>query len=261
MADLPPVVILAGGLGTRLREETEYRPKPMVQIGGKPILWHIMKIYAAHGFREFIVCLGYKGEMIRQYFLDYAANAGDVRIDLSTGATKQLGANVERVDWNVTLADTGVSTNTGGRIKRIRDYVKGDRFLATYGDGVANVDVKALLDTHVRGKTLATLTGVRPVSRFGELQIEGSRVARFAEKEYLQEVWISGGFFVFERKVFDYIDNDLTILEHEPFRRLSQEGQMSVYKHEGFWQCMDTYREFELLNRMWDEGKAPWKTW
>ncbi len=256
-----PVVILAGGLGTRLREETEYRPKPMVKVGPHPILWHIMKNYAHHGFKEFIVCLGYRGEMIRDYFLDYAAYTSDVMLDLGKRTQVQLGKSAEPIDWRVTLAETGQATMTGGRIRRIRDYVKADRFLMTYGDGLANVDVPKLLATHKKAGTIATLTGVRPTSRFGELTIEKDLVTRFAEKEYLEEVWINGGFFVFEKKIFDYLDDDATILEQEPLRRLSQERELAVYRHPGFWQCMDTYREFELLNRLWDEGNPPWKMW
>ena len=259
-ADIP-VVILAGGLGTRLREETEYRPKPMVKIGHQPILWHIMKSYAHYGFRDFIVCLGYKGETIREYFLDSSAYTGDVMLNLGAGTQKHLGNTYEKVDWRVLLADTGQSTMTGGRIRRVRDYIKSDRFMVTYGDGVADVDITALLATHQKSGRIATLTGVRPTSRFGELSIEGDRVARFAEKEFLQDVWISGGFFVFEKKIFDYLHDDSTILEQEPLRKLSAESQLTVHKHPGYWQCMDTYREFEILNRAWDSGAAPWKVW
>jgi glucose-1-phosphate cytidylyltransferase len=256
-----PVVILAGGLGTRLREETEYRPKPMVKIGTQPIIWHIMKTYAHQGFKDFIVCLGYKGEMIRQYFYDWSVNAGDVALDLATGKQTRLGGEEAKVDWNVVLADTGQSTMTGGRIKRIAPYVKAERFMVTYGDGLADIDLKALLAAHEKGGRLATLTGVRPTSRFGELSIDGDRVVHFREKEYLQETWISGGYFVFERKVFDYIGGDDTILEYESLRKLAEDGQLTVYKHPGYWQCMDTYREFEILNAAWAGGKAPWKVW
>ncbi|HVO30169.1 MAG TPA: glucose-1-phosphate cytidylyltransferase [bacterium] len=256
-----PVVILAGGLGTRLREETEYRPKPMVKIGQQPILWHIMKTYAHYGFKDFIVCLGYRGEVIREYFLDYSVFTGDIQFDLARGTSRTLSKSPEQVDWRVTLADTGQPTMTGGRIRRIREYVKSDRFMVTYGDGVANIDIPGLLETHTRAGRLATLTGVRPTSRFGELTIEGDRVARFAEKEFLQEVWISGGFFVFEKKIFDYLKDDATVLEQEPLRRLSAEGQLTVFKHDGFWQCMDTYREFEMLNRLWESPNPPWKVW
>jgi glucose-1-phosphate cytidylyltransferase len=256
-----PVVILAGGLGTRLREETEYRPKPMVKIGHQPILWHIMKTYSHFGFRNFIVCLGYKGETIREYFLDYASYTGDLQLDLSNGSRTHLGNTFESVDWRVLLADTGQATMTGGRIRRIRDYIKTDRFMVTYGDGVADVDIGKLLETHQKAGRIATLTGVRPTSRFGELAVEGDRVARFAEKEFLQDVWISGGFFVFEKKIFDYLADDTTILEQEPLRRLSTEGQLTVYKHSGYWQCMDTYREVEILNKAWESGSAPWGVW
>lgn len=257
-----PVVILAGGLGTRLREETEYRPKPMVRIGHQPIIWHIMKTYAQHGFRDFIVCLGYKGETIREYFLDYSVFTGDVKLDLGKKTQEHLGNTFEHVDWRVILADTGQATMTGGRVRRVRDYIPGDTFMVTYGDGVADVDVTALLETHRRAGTIATLTGVRPTSRFGELRMEGDLVTRFAEKEFLQEVWINGGFFVFDRKIFDYLDQgDDTVLEQEPLRRLAEERQLAVHRHPGFWQCMDTYREFEMLNKLWSEGRAPWKVW
>lgn len=256
-----PVVILAGGLGTRLREETEYRPKPMVKIGNQPILWHIMKIYAQAGFKDFIVCLGYKGESIRQYFYDYTVYTGDVQIDLGQKTQIHVGNTFEHVDWRVLLADTGRDTMTGGRIRRVRDYIKTDRFMVTYGDGVADVDVKALVAAHHNSGALATLTGVRPTSRFGELKIENDRVVRFHEKEFLEEVWINGGFFVFEKKIFEYLDADSTILEQEPLRRLAGEKNLGVYRHPGFWQCMDTYREFEMLNKMWDDGRAPWKVW
>ncbi len=256
-----PVVILAGGLGTRLREETEYRPKPMVRIGQQPILWHIMKTYAHYGFKNFIVCLGYKGEIIREYFVDYTVYNGDVEIDLGQRTQKHVGSTFEHVDWRVVLADTGQASQTGGRIRRIRDYIKADRFMVTYGDGVADVDIAKLLDTHQRGGRIATLTGVRPTSRFGELAIEGDRVERFAEKEFLQDVWINGGYFVFEKKIFDYLPDDLTVLEHEPLRALAAAKQLTVHKHPGYWQCMDTYRESEILNRLWDAGTAPWKVW
>jgi len=256
-----PVVILAGGLGTRLREETEYRPKPMVKIGDQPILWHIMKTYAHHGFRDFIVCLGYKGEMIREYFVDFRVFSGDVVIDLAKGTHTHVGNTDHHVDWRVTLADTGQSTQTGGRIRRIERYIKADRFMVTYGDGVADVDIGKLLAAHRGAGRIATLTGVRPVSRFGELRVEGDKVVRFREKELLNEVWISGGFFVFERKLFDYLGDDDTVLEHEPLRRLADDGELTVYKHPGFWQCMDTYREFEILNAAWASGRAPWKIW
>jgi glucose-1-phosphate cytidylyltransferase len=256
-----PVVILAGGLGTRLREETEYRPKPMVKIGDQPILWHIMKTYAHFGFKHFIICLGYKGESIREYFFDYALNTGDVALDLGKRTQVHMGNTFDQVDWQVILADTGATTMTGGRIRRIRDYIKTDRFLMTYGDGVADVNLDELLETHQKMGKTATMTAVRPTSRFGEVAVESGLVVRFQEKAVLDETWINGGFFVFEKKIFDYLDDDRTVLEQEPLRRLAEQRQLAVHHHRGFWQCMDTYREFEMLNRDWAEGKAPWKVW
>ncbi len=255
-----PVVILAGGLGTRLREETEYRPKPMVQIGHQPVLWHIMKLYAHYGFKNFIVCLGYKGDMIRQYFYQYQLNTGDVLVDVKQKTLRPLGEHEDSVDWKVILADTGKDTMTGGRIRRIKDYIEGDEFLVTYGDGVGNIDIPALIKAHKQSGRIATLTGVQPFSRFGELTIEGDLVTRFREKQLLDE-WINGGFFVFNRTIFDYLKNDSTVLEADPLKTLAAERQLAVYKHRGFWQCMDTYREVELLNGFWATGKAPWKIW
>ena len=255
-----PVVILAGGLGTRLREETEYRPKPMVKVGHQPILWHIMKLYAHHGFKNFIVCLGYRGEMIRDYFASYQLHTGDVLVDVSAKSSTPIRGHADDVDWKVILADTGKDTMTGGRIARIKEYVGTDEFFVTYGDGVADVNIPSLLETHRRAGTIATLSGVQPSSRFGELTIEGDLVTDFREKLPRDE-WINGGFFVFRREIFDYLDGDDTILEQKPLRTLAKERQLSVYKHPGFWQCMDTYRESELLNGLWASGKAPWKVW
>ncbi|NUP91127.1 MAG: glucose-1-phosphate cytidylyltransferase [Candidatus Sumerlaeia bacterium] len=256
-----PVVILAGGLGTRLREETEFRPKPMVPIGGRPILWHIMKLYAHHGRTGFIICLGYKGEMIREFFFDYRHTSGDVMIDMRTQEVQTLRTDAGNPDWRVILADTGQATMTGGRIRRIRDYVEGDWFCMTYGDGVADVDVTALLATHRRMGRTATVTAVRPPSRFGELIVDGGLVTCFQEKEPLRAEWINGGFFVFSPKIFDYLDGDECILEREPMHRLVAEGQLAVHHHEGHWQCMDTVRDMEMLNGLWATGKAPWKVW
>jgi glucose-1-phosphate cytidylyltransferase len=255
-----PVVILAGGLGTRLREETEYRPKPMVKIGHQPILWHIMKLYSHHGFRNFIICLGYKGELIREYFFQYQLQKGDVLVDVKEKTITPLRDHADDVDWKVVLADTGKDTMTGGRLRAIKDYVKGGEFLVTYGDGVADVDLRALLAAHRRSGRLATLTGVQPTSRFGELTIEGDLVTRFREKQPLDE-WINGGFFVFRREVFDLLDGPSSVLEQKPLKTLADERQLTVYKHPGFWQCMDTFREVELLNALWASGKAPWKVW
>ena len=255
-------MILAGGMGTRLREETEYRPKPMVEIGGRPILWHIMKGYAAHGFDDFIICLGYKGERIKEYFLNYEAMNNDFTVQLGRpNPLEYYDAHAER-GWRVTLADTGVQTMTGARIKRASRYLTADRFMVTYGDGVSNVDLKALLAFHQRAGTLATVTGVHPSSRFGELLVSGSRVQQFSEKPQTHEGMINGGFFVFERAVLDYLTDDPgCVLEREPLERLAADGQLSVFQHQGFWQCMDTYRDYQHLNQLWESGAADWKQW
>ncbi len=256
------VVILCGGLGTRLREETEYRPKPMVEVGGRPILWHIMKIYAHHGFRDFVLCLGYRGAMIKDYFLKYEAMNNDFTICLGKlGAVAYHGEHDEQ-DYRVTLADTGPETMTGGRLKRVARYVCGDTFLMTYGDGIADVDLKALVAFHRTHGKLATLTTVRPTSRFGILKLGGdSRVTEFAEKPQIDDGWINAGFCVFDRRVFDYLGGDDCVLEREPLERLACEGQLMAFRHEGFFYAMDTYREYQHLNELWARGKAPWKIW
>ncbi len=254
------VVILAGGLGTRLREETEFRPKPMVEIGGRPILWHIMKIYAAHGFSDFVICLGYKGDVIRDYFLNYQNRHCDFTVTLGCGQVEVHGSHSED-GWRVTLADTGEKTMTGGRIKRVEKYLSASTFVATYGDGVANVDLAALLAFHRSRGKLGTVTAVRPSSRYGELALEDGRVTLFREKPQVQEGWINGGFFVFEPGVFDFISSDDDPLETVLLPRLAERGELAVYQHQGFWQCMDTYREAQQLNAMWDAGAAPWKVW
>jgi glucose-1-phosphate cytidylyltransferase len=257
-----PAVILAGGMGTRLREETEYRPKPMVNIGSRPILWHIMMIYAHHGIRDFILCLGYKGEMIREHFFNYQHSSGDVVLDMGTNEATTLRRDARQPDWRVLLADTGLKTMTGGRIRRIREYVEGDHFFLTYGDGVADVDIGALLETHRRGGRIATVTAVKPSSRFGEIMIDSDRVTAFAEKEVSREGgWINGGFFVFSPEIFDLLDGDDTVLEQSPLRALAERGELTVHRHTGFWQCMDTYREMTLLNDLWERGEAPWRVW
>lgn len=254
------VVILAGGAGTRLREETEYRPKPMVEVGGSPILWHIMKIYSAYGHTDFIICLGYKGDVIRDYFLNYQNRRCDFTVALGTGQVNIHGNHCED-KWQVTLADTGEKTMTGGRIRRVAKYVGNSTFLATYGDGVADVNLDALLAFHRRRGKLATATAVRPVSRYGELAIEDGSVTVFQEKPQVTEGWVNGGFFVFEPEVFDLITDDDDPLEAGLLSRLVERGELSVYQHQGFWQCMDTYREMQLLNEMWISRKAPWKQW
>ena len=257
---LPKVVLLCGGLGTRMREETEYRPKPMVEVGGRPLLWHIMKLYAAHGLTDFICCLGYRGAMIKQYFLDYHALRSDLTISLATGAVQH--DTQEREDWNVALVDTGDDVMTGARVKRIERYLGDDDiFLCTYGDGLADIDIGALLDFHRSHGRLATVTGVHPPSRFGELVLDGTEVTRFSEKPAGGSV-ISGGFFVFDRAVLDRLSPDPScILEREPLQQLAADGELHVYRHDGFWQCADTLRDVELLRGLWDRGNAPWRVW
>jgi glucose-1-phosphate cytidylyltransferase len=254
-----PVVILCGGQGTRLREETEYRPKPLVEIGGRPILWHIMKIYSHYGFRDFILCLGYRGNMIKEYFLNYEAMNNDFTICL--GNKQQLlyhGAHEEQ-DFRVTLAETGAETGTGGRVKRIERYISGDTFMVTYGDGVGDIDIGRLVAFHRSHGRLATVTTVRPLSRYGVLDLNGNdEVVRFREKPQV-DGWISAGFFVFNRGVFDYLDPN-GMLEQEPLERLAADRQIMAFRHEGFWHSMDTYRDFILLNELWAKG-APWRVW
>ena len=253
-------VILAGGLGSRLAEETVLRPKPMVEIGGKPILWHIMQIYSAHGINEFVVALGYKGEFIKEYFLNFYAFNNDITIDLATGDNDIHEGN--QPNWKVHLADTGAKTQTGGRIKRIAKWLGDDEtFLLTYGDGVANVDVKALIDYHNAHGKLATVTIVRPPARFGAVELDGDRVLRFNEKPQSEGGFINGGFFVLNRRVLDYIEGDDTVWEGVPLEKLAEEGELVAYKHEGFWQAMDTLREKRLLEQLWQSDDAPWKIW
>ena len=253
-------VILAGGFGTRLREETEFKPKPMVEIGGRPILWHIMKIYAHQGVRDFIICLGYKGDVIRDYFLNYETRHCDVTLTLGSRNIEILNCHAER-DWRVTLAETGESTQTGGRVKRVTPYLDGERFLATYGDGVADLDLGQLVAFHEQHGKLGTITAVRPVSRYGELLIEQGTAKVFREKPQLHQGWVNGGFFVFEPQVLDLIGGDEESLEQGLLTRLTEMGQLAVYQHQGFWQCMDTYREVQLLNELWRSHEARWATW
>lgn len=254
-------VILCGGLGTRLREETEFRPKPMVEIGGRPVLWHIMKIYAHSGFREFVLCLGYRGNLIKEYFLNYEAMNNDFTICLGRQHdVTYLGAHAEQ-DFNVTLVDTGADSMTGGRVKRTERYMDGDTFMVTYGDGVSDVDICKLLAFHKSHGKLATVTTVKPVSRFGLLELNNQgRVIDFAEKPELNG-WASAGFFVFNKRVFEYLTGDDCIMEREPLERLAREEQLMAYRHEGFFYAMDTYREYQYLNEVWNSGKAPWKVW
>ena len=255
------VVLLCGGFGTRLREETEFKPKPMVEIGGKPILWHIMKTYRHYGCRNFVLCLGYRGDVIRHYFLNYHRRNSDFTVDMATGDVTTLSAGAAE-DWNVSLVETGADALTGLRIKRALRHVKGDTFFATYGDGVADVDMDGLLHHHRRTGRLATVTAVHPSSRFGELAVDGDCVKNFREKPQVAEGWINGGFFVFERQAFGSMtDADNIALEQGILEVLAGDNELSVYRHPGFWQCMDTYREMQLLNEMWASGRAPWHVW
>jgi len=252
------VVILAGGLGTRLQEETELKPKPMVEIGGRPVLWHIMKSFANQGFKEFCVALGYKGEVVKHYFLNYYYLQNDLTINLANEQVKVHEGDSE--DWTIHLVDTGLQTQTGGRLKRLSSWLGKERFMMTYGDGVAAIDVKSLLEFHESHGKLATVTAVRPPSRFGGLAFEGDRVRQFMEKPQIGEGWINGGFFVLEPKVLDYIGGDDTIFEKDPLERLAEQGDLIAYRHEGFWQCMDTLRDVRLLEQLWQQGSAPWFT-
>lgn len=253
-------VILAGGLGTRLSEETSLRPKPLVEIGGRPILWHIMKIYLSHGITEFIICLGYKGYMIKEYFANYAIHMSDMTFDFRAGTQEVLQAFAE--PWRVTLIDTGEATMIGGRIKRILPYVRDDEaFLLTYGDGVGDVDITSLIAFHRQSGRLATVTATQPPGRFGALKTSGDAVTGFSEKPVGDGGWINGGFFVLSPKVGSYIEGDATVWEREPMEKLASEGQLSVFFHEGFWQPMDTLRDKSQLEELWNSGRAPWKVW
>lgn len=255
-------VILCGGLGTRLREETEFKPKPMVEVGGHPILWHIMKIYHSFGVRNFILCLGYKGDHIRDFFLNYHYRNSDFAIDFKEGSVATL-ANPYSEDWKVTLVETGHSTLTGSRIKKVLKYVRNDIFFATYGDGLSNVDLDALLQTHQQSGKMGTVTAVHPSSRFGELAINNGTVQTFVEKPQVADGWINGGYLTLNKKAFDHVspDSQDISLENGVLEGLAEKGQLGVYQHGGFWQCMDTFREMELLNKMWDKGNPPWKSW
>lgn len=254
-------VILAGGFGTRISEETTVRPKPMVDVGGKPILWHIMKIYHAHGIRDFVVCCGFKGFAIKEYFANYVVHASDVTFDSRSGEMEIHRTDAE--DWRVTLIDTGLETMTGGRIRRVREYIGNETFCMTYGDGVSDIDVSALIEFHESEGRLATMTAVQPPGRFGAFNLGESdtQVEHFREKPKGDNAWVNGGFFVLEPAVLDYIDGDSTSWESEPMERLANEGQLSAYRHNGFWQPMDTLRDRMYLEELWETGKAPWKKW
>ncbi len=253
------VVLLAGGFGSRISEHTETRPKPMIEIGQYPILWHIMNIYASHGFNEFVVACGYKSEVLKDYFHNFFIRHADYVVSLRDG--KEEIVRSEAPDWKIALVDTGLHTMTGGRLRRLKSWLGDEPFLVTYGDGVSNVDIKALVAYHRAQKKLATVTAVRPPARFGGLTIEGSLVREFSEKPQSGEGWINGGFFVFEPQVLDYLGDDTTSLEREPMERLAAEGQLAAFQHEGFWQPMDTLRDRRVLEGLWESGKAPWKTW
>ncbi len=253
------VAILAGGVGSRLAEETVIKPKPMVEIGGSPILYHIMMHYSHYGFKDFVVALGYKGEVIKKYMVDYCPLNSDLTVCLKTGCVTIHDGN--KPDWNVDLIDTGQDTLTGGRIKRLAPHLGNQTFMLTWGDGVSDVNLHELLEFHRSHGKLATLTAVRPTARFGHLELQGDKVAEFSEKPQTKEGWINGAFFVLEPGVFDYIEGDQTQWEREPMEALARDGQLMAYKHSSFWQCMDTLRDKKLLESLWNSGKAPWKTW
>lgn len=256
------VVILCGGLGTRLREQTEFIPKPMVEIGGKPILWHIMKIYALYGHKEFILCLGYKGEMIKKYFLSYEAMNNDFTIRLGQPRKIDFKGDYVEEGWEVTLADTGETAMTGSRIKQVQKYIDDDEFMVTYGDGLADIDLNKLLDFHHKQNKIGTLTGVHPITRFGEVIEDHGIVKNFSEKPALSEAYVNGGFFVFNKKLFDYLSvEENSVLEKQPLEQLVRKKELAIYPHNGFWQCMDTYRDYRYLNNLWASNDAPWKVW
>lgn len=253
------VVILAGGMGTRLAEETEIRPKPMVEIGGRPIVWHIMKHYAHYGHKEFCIALGYKGNVIKHYFMDYAAVSTGLTVDLASGQMQMHSDGTE--NWKVHLIDTGIDTNTGGRLKRMQSRLQGETFLATYGDGVSNIDLDALVRFHHAHGRVATVTAVRPPARYGSILFDGDLVKVFSEKPQVGEGWISGGFFVFEPGIFEYLQDDHSSLEAHGLEKLAAARQLAAYRHHDFWQCMDTLRDRRLLETLWQTGRAAWKVW
>jgi glucose-1-phosphate cytidylyltransferase len=253
------VIILAGGKGTRLAEETAVRPKPMVEIGGKPILWHILKIYAAYGYKDFLIACGYKGELIKEYFHNYSLHGCDYFLNLRDGTRQIINAN--GLDWCLGMIDTGLETMTGGRLLRLKPFIGSETFMVTYGDGLGNINIRALVAAHRAGGKLATVTAVRPPARFGALVLEGDHVVEFSEKPQAGEGWINGGFFVFEPQVLDLISGDACILERQVLEQLAHDGELNAYRHEGFWQPMDTLRDKQLLESLWSSGNPPWKIW
>ena len=255
------VVLLAGGFGTRISEESHLKPKPMIEIGGQPILWHIMKEYSSYGFNEFVICAGYKQQVIKEYFANYYLHRSDITFDF-TAQNEMVVHNNVAAPWKVSIVDTGLNTMTGGRIKRVRDYIGNDTFMLTYGDGVCDINIKELYDFHKKSGKLATMTAIQPGGRFGTLDIdESNTIERFSEKRKEDGGWINGGYMVIEPQVIDYIDGDQTVFEREPLERLAAEGQLQAYKHDGFWQCMDTLRDKNLLEELLEQNKAPWKIW
>src|SRR5688572_3753510 len=252
-------VILAGGLGTRISEESHLRPKPLIEIGGKPILWHIMKILSAHDVREFVICCGYKGYLIKEYFANYFLHMADATFDICHN-TMEVHQNYAE-PWKVTTVDTGVDTMTGGRLLRVRPYVQNERFLMTYGDGVSNVDIRELVRFHALQRRRATVTAIQPTARFGALEFEGDHVSRFVEKPKGDGRWVNGGFFILEPDVFEYLRSDEDVWEQEPLRRLADEGQLAAYRHDGFWAAMDTLRDKNALEELWSSKRAPWRIW
>jgi len=253
------VAILAGGKGTRIAEETQVKPKPMVEIGEYPILWHIMKHYAHYGFNDFLIALGYKGDVIKKYIAEYSTYGGNVSIDVKSGVLKNHDDSLP--DWKVGLINTGAETLTGGRIKRLQPYIGDETFMLTWGDGVSDVDLDKLLQFHRSHGRLATMTIVRPPARYGHIELDGDQISDFNEKPQLETGWINGAFFVLEPGIFDYIDGDSTMWEHEPLKNLARDGQLMAYRHTSFWQCMDTLREKHILEQLWSSGEAPWKVW
>ena len=256
------VVILCGGRGMRLYEETEYRPKPLIEIGRKPMLWHIMKIYSHYGYKDFVLCSGYKGEMIKDYFLNFEVLNSDFTVELGKEKKIKLHNPPPDENWRVTVADTGLNVMTGARIKRIEKYIEDDLFMLTYGDGVADININKLVKFHLAQGRIGTVTGVHSLSRFGELSVDGELVKEFTEKPHIKEGYINGGFFVFNKGIFKYVaDEDDCTFEGEPLQNLAKDGELAVFPHEGYWQCMDTYRDLQALNKQWESGKVPWKVW